>query len=43
MKNRLSLGMYVQANDCLPTIDSLKKFIDIIAKLGYKRLPLVIG
>ena len=43
MKNRLSLGMYVQANDCLPTIDSLKKFIDIIAKLGYKRLTLGIG
>ena len=39
----LSLGVYIQAGACLPKIDALKKFIDIMSKLGYKRLYLGIG
>lgn len=39
----LSLGVYIQAGDCLPKVDTLKKFIDIISSIGYKRLYLGIG
>ena len=41
--SKLSLGVYVQAGDCLPKIETLKKFVDIISALGYKRLYLGIG
>lgn len=41
--SNLSLGVYVQAGDCLPKIDTLKKFIDVISSIGYKRLYLGIG
>ena len=41
--SNLSLGVYIQAGACLPKFDTLKKFIDIISQLGYKRLYLGIG
>lgn len=41
--SNLSLGVYVQAGDCLPKLSALKQFIDVISSLGYKRLYLGIG
>ena len=41
--SELSLGTYIQAGACLPNIDTLKKFVDVISSLGYKRLYLGIG
>ena len=43
MTNKVALSVYVQAGDDVPTIKTLKEFVDILSLLGYKKWYLGIG
>lgn len=43
MVNKIALSVYVQAGDDVPTVKTLKEFIDILSLLGYKKWYLGIG
>ena len=41
--NQVALSVYVQVGDDVPTVKTLKEFIDILSLLGYKKWYLGIG